>query len=125
LTSILRERFCSGCMQQSTGMTPTRWRWHPYAHFFDRSIRLRLDVLATGLNTRQQIYDLRRYEAFFEIVVDEIVKESPEVQRRIFEQLKHLNREFGMSCVPEQSMTGAEASRLYPTRDLVKESTLE
>lgn len=64
---------------------------------FDKSIVRRAALLETAIKAVQEVWDLRTMQAFYETVVEEIGKESPEVQRRIMERLAELNGRVGMT----------------------------
>ena len=68
--------------------------------FFEKSIRSRLDVLNTGASLLQQVYDLRRMEAFYQAILEEIGKESTELQHRVIARLARLNEATGFSYHP-------------------------
>lgn len=64
---------------------------------FDKSIARRANLLETAIRAVQEIWDLRTMQQFYEIVIDEIGRESPECQRRILERLAALNQQTGMT----------------------------
>lgn len=68
--------------------------------FFERSISSRLNVLSTGANLLQQVYDLKRIEAFHMAIIEEIGKESPELRDRVIARLDRLNTVAGFSYTP-------------------------
>lgn len=65
--------------------------------YFAQSIKLRSDLLDNAVRTIQQVYDLKRQQAFYDAILDEIAAESPDVARRITERLARLNNELGMT----------------------------
>ena len=64
---------------------------------FDKSIVRRADLLETAIKAVQEVWDLRTMQNFYETVIEEIGKESPECQRRILERLAELNSRTGMT----------------------------
>lgn len=64
---------------------------------FDKSIVRRASLLETAIKAVQEVWDLRTMQNFYETIIDEIGKESPEVQRRIMERLAELNSRVGMT----------------------------
>jgi hypothetical protein len=64
---------------------------------FDKSIVRRADLLETAIKAVQEVWDLRTMQNFYETIIEEIGKESPEVQRRIMERLAVLNSKTGMT----------------------------
>lgn len=64
---------------------------------FDKSIARRADLLETAIRAVQEVWDLRTMQNFYETIIEEIGKESPEVQRRILERLAVLNAKSGMT----------------------------
>lgn len=65
--------------------------------YLTQSVSLRQKLLETALKAMQEVWDLRRMQAFYDSVLEEIAKESPEVAMRIMERLKKLNSEIGMT----------------------------
>lgn len=64
---------------------------------FDKSIVRRADLLETAIKAVQEVWDLRTMQNFYETIIEEIGKESPEAQRRIMERLAALNARTGMT----------------------------
>lgn len=64
---------------------------------FDKSIVRRADLLETAIKAVQEIWDLRTMQNFYETIIEEIGRESPEVQKRIMERLAILNSKAGMT----------------------------
>lgn len=64
---------------------------------FDKSIVRRAGLLETAIKAVQEVWDLRQMQAFYETIIDEIGKESPETQRRIMVRLADLNAKTGMT----------------------------
>ena len=64
---------------------------------FDKSIVRRASLLETAIKAVQEVWDLRTMQNFYETVIVEIGKESPECQRRIMERLAELNSKTGMT----------------------------
>lgn len=65
--------------------------------FFSQSINLRRTLLETALKAMSEVWDLRQMQAFYDTVVEEVAKESPETAQRILERLRNLNAETGMT----------------------------
>jgi hypothetical protein len=65
--------------------------------FYKESINLRRNILQTKIDMLQEVYDLRRMEAFYEAIMDEIGKVSPEVQRAIVDRMRRIDRERGIT----------------------------
>ena len=64
---------------------------------FDKSIVRRANLLETAIKAVQEVWDLRTMQAFYETIIEEIGKESPEAQRRIMARLAELNSKSGMT----------------------------
>jgi hypothetical protein len=64
---------------------------------FDKSIVRRAGLLETAIKAVQEVWDLRQMQNFYEIVIEEIGRESPETQRRIMVRLAELNSRQGMT----------------------------
>lgn len=64
---------------------------------FDKSIVRRANLLETAIKAVQEVWDLRTMQNFYETIIEEIGKESPETQRRIMERLAELNSRTGMT----------------------------
>lgn len=64
---------------------------------FEKSIKVRVGLIEAGLGMLQKVWDMRTVQLFYEAIVTEIGKESPEVQARILERLDVLNRRHGMA----------------------------
>lgn len=64
---------------------------------FDKSIVRRANLLETAIKAVQEVWDLRTMQAFYETIIEEIGRESPEVQRRIMQRLADLNAKAGMT----------------------------
>lgn len=64
---------------------------------FDKSIGRRADLLETAIKAVQEVWDLRTMQNFYETIIEEIGKESPEAQRRIMERLAVLNGQRGFT----------------------------
>lgn len=64
---------------------------------FDKSIVRRADLLETAIKAVQEVWDLRTMQNFYETIIEEIGRESPECQRRIMERLAILNSKSGMT----------------------------
>lgn len=66
-------------------------------HVFERSIKARADLLDQGLRAISEIWELRRIQNFYQIVIETIGEESPECQKRILTRLAALNAQHGMT----------------------------
>lgn len=64
---------------------------------FDKSIVRRAALLETAIKAVQEVWDLRTMQNFYETIIDEIGKESPEAQKRIMARLAELNSRQGMT----------------------------
>lgn len=64
---------------------------------FDKSIVRRAGLLETAIKAVQEVWDLRTMQNFYETIIDEIGKESPETQKRIMVRLADLNSRQGMT----------------------------
>lgn len=64
---------------------------------FERSIARRTKILETAIRTLQELWDLRTMQAFYETVIEEIGRESPDCQQRILQRLHDLNSRTGMT----------------------------
>ncbi len=65
--------------------------------FFSQSIKLRGDLLRTGITTLQEIYDLRMVQGFHDAIIEAIGEASPEVQKLVIDRLHRLNKERGIT----------------------------
>lgn len=92
--SMLRAFGISQVTDPETGEVTERIK-NPAA--FDKSIVRRADLLDTAIKAVQEVWDLRTMQNFYETIIEEIGKESPEVQRRIMERLADLNSRVGMT----------------------------
>jgi hypothetical protein len=57
---------------------------------FDRSLRIRLALLRRAAKLAKDFADARRAKAFFDVVVEEIGLEAPELRRRLIARLRAL-----------------------------------
>jgi hypothetical protein len=64
---------------------------------FDKSIARRAGLLETAIKAVQEVWDLRQMQNFYELIIEEIGRESPEAQRRIMVRLAELNSRAGMT----------------------------
>lgn len=64
---------------------------------FDKSIVRRASLLETAIKAVQEVWDLRTMQNFYQTIIEEIGKESPETQRRIMERLAALNAKQGFT----------------------------
>jgi hypothetical protein len=65
------------------------------ARVFDRSISRRVEILATSIATRKELWDLQRMEAFYSTIIETIAGESPEVAQKIQKRLAEMNMHIG------------------------------
>ena len=65
--------------------------------FFAQSIKLRSDLLDNALAAMAQVWDLKRMQDLYELVMREVGKADPETQKRIIEGLRELNLGSGVS----------------------------
>jgi len=63
------------------------------AALFERSLRVRLALLRRGAKLAKDFADARRAKAFFDIIVEEIALESPELRLRLIARLRGLWRQ--------------------------------
>ena len=64
---------------------------------FDKSIVRRAGLLETAIKAVQEVWDLRTMQNFYETIIDEIGRESPECQKRIMVRLAELNSKSGFT----------------------------
>jgi hypothetical protein len=64
---------------------------------FDTSIKRRLDLIATLVRTAREIYDSERNRRFYDIIVSEIGKISPDAQKAILHKLAEIDAQRGMT----------------------------
>ena len=64
---------------------------------FDSSIKRRLDLITGAIKVMQEIYDLQRMREFYDLIVEEIARESPDAARRIMVRLAELNAKHGLT----------------------------
>ena len=67
------------------------------AKIFDRSISLRIGVLESAVKTLSQIYEFKRMQHFYDLIVEEIAKESPDTAERIVARLQELDNVTGIT----------------------------
>lgn len=73
--------------------------------FFSDSIKHRANVLELMLKTHQQVWDIRRMAAFYDIVFRRIAEADPEVARRIAADLAELDANMGITIHGEPGAT--------------------
>lgn len=61
------------------------------------SVRTRLSVLDTYLSALGEFYNLEKLQALYEIVIEEVGKESPGAKAAILARLRKLNNERGLT----------------------------
>jgi hypothetical protein len=64
---------------------------------FEKQMQRRLNVIDTSLRAMGEVWNLRTMQDFYEVVVQEIARESPETARRIMVRLAELNARTGMT----------------------------
>lgn len=64
---------------------------------FERQIAGRLRIIEGAVSTMRELWDLQRMQSFYETIIAEVGKESPECQRRIMDQLRVVNEQNGMT----------------------------
>jgi len=64
----------------------------------DRAIGRRLELLTTTMAVTKDLWDLRRMEAFYSSIVEEVAAEAPDCARRIQQRLADLDAKMGMTC---------------------------
>lgn len=67
--------------------------------FLRDSARLRLDSIKAGVAAAAFLADVRRMEEFYQAVVEEIGKESPEMQLRVLKRLHEIGQKHGIGAV--------------------------
>jgi hypothetical protein len=65
--------------------------------FFAASLNARDRLLRTALDVVREIHDLKRMEQFYQSVIDEVGKASPETAQAIMERLARLNERDGIT----------------------------
>lgn len=65
--------------------------------FFEKSIRLRADLLDSALQALAQVWDLQRMQRLHDLILQEIGKADPETQKRITAALKELDDKVGIT----------------------------
>jgi len=65
--------------------------------FFERSIRLRRDILQTGLDAQQEVYDLQKMQEMQNAIIEAVGEASPEIQKKVIDRLRRLDRERGIT----------------------------
>lgn len=68
--------------------------------FFERSIRLRTDIIESGVAAAREVWDLERVASFHQAIIDAIREVSPEVAHAIVERMHALSREHGWTPSP-------------------------
>ena len=68
--------------------------------YFEKSIRVRTDILETGLDAAREIWDLERIQTFHQSILDAIREVSPEVAHAIVERMHAVSREHGWAPSP-------------------------
>lgn len=67
---------------------------HP--HFFAQTIGMRDRTVATALRCAESIWDVQRMWDFYDVLVEEVASESPEVARRITQRFRDVAKERGI-----------------------------
>lgn len=63
----------------------------------DLSIRRRLQVMETYMQSMEQLYNLERIQELYRLVIDEVGKADAGVQRAILARLRELNNQRGLT----------------------------
>ena len=66
-------------------------------NIFERQIAGRLRIIEGAVSTMRELWDLQRMQSFYETIIDEVAKESPDCQRRIMDRLRVVNEQQGMT----------------------------
>jgi len=66
-------------------------------NIFERQIAGRLRIIEGAVSTMRELWDLQRMQSFYETIIDEVAKESPDCQRRIMDRLREVNEQQGMT----------------------------
>lgn len=87
--------------------------------FFVKSVQLRVSLMETQLKAMDAIWNLTQQLEFYNAVVEEVAKESPEAARRIMERLERLNAEKGMTmyATPGPAVVDGEAEEVDGDED--------
>lgn len=75
---------------------PANYRIHN-AVVFEKSMKVRVGLMEASMVMLGKVLDMRVLQLFYEAIVQEISKESPEVQRRVFDRMDVINRRYGMT----------------------------
>lgn len=65
--------------------------------YYVKSIGLKRDLVETILRCFEQMFDVRAMQQFYDVVVEEVGRASPDVQAAIMDRLHTLNTERGFS----------------------------
>ena len=65
--------------------------------YFISSIKQRKELLDTALHAMAEVYELQRIQQMYDMILAEIGKEDPELQKRILERLRELNNRHGLT----------------------------
>jgi hypothetical protein len=63
----------------------------------DNSIRRRLQIMDTYLQSMDQLYNLERIQELYKLVIEEVGKADPAVQQQIMVRLRELNNRRGLT----------------------------
>lgn len=63
----------------------------------DNSIRRRLQIMETYLQSMDQLYNLEKIQELYRLVIDEVGKADPTVQQSILARLRELNNHRGLT----------------------------
>lgn len=63
----------------------------------ERSIARRDGLLQTYLQSVQVVYNVERVRELYDLIIDEVAKETPEMQQRVLARLRALNNKRGLT----------------------------
>ena len=67
----------------------------------DNSIRRRLQIMETYLQSMDQLYNLEKIQELYRLVIDEVGKADPAVQQAILARLRVLNNQRGLTMAAQ------------------------
>lgn len=65
--------------------------------YFTKAISLRREVLETALRAMQEIWDLRKMQDFYDVIIRTVSEADPATARLIMERLEEVNNERGLT----------------------------
>jgi transposase-like protein len=66
-------------------------------HLMDKSLQRRLSIIETYLHSIETIYNVERMQELYHLIIEEVGKVSPELQRVILVKLRELNNRRGLT----------------------------